>query len=557
MGRAASRSILWIGVMLIVVTATLIACGWRDDARQPGSDQAVVTRMFRLSEAQYLNSVRDIFGPTITLSTGMNEAETRYAGLLAAGEAQRGMTSSAYAAAETMAGEVAAQVFAPANRGVLMPCQPVAAQTFDEACARRFVQSAGRLLYRRTLNGAEVTRLVSVGKEGAAQLDDFYGGMQMALRAMLVSPNFLFRIEESEPDPDVKGTYRLTSVSRASRLSFMLWNTTPDEQLLDAAESGKLLTRRGSEEQVARLMGSPRLVEGVRTFFSDMLGLDGFRTFSKDAQIFPNFTVKATADAPEQALRTIVDMLVFQQSDYRDLFTTRKTFMTPALASAMRIPFAQNRANGAPEFWEPYEFPEDSPYIGLLAQPAFIALNTHPGRTSPTLRGKALREKLLCQEVPPPPANVEFKIAQDTSNPDYRTARQRLRAHATEPVCKGCHKVTDPLGLTLEMFDSAGAFRTTENGAKIDTSGEVDGVPVSNMRELTAALHDNPALTACVVQRLYVYGSGRRVNRFDRERLRELTESFRRDGDFLALLEATATSDSFFREMRKPEGAPR
>jgi hypothetical protein len=476
--------------------------------------------------------------------------------LLAVGAGHRAMTPSAYASAESMAREVADQVFSDANRSVLLPCDPGNAasapagsgKVFDSACAARFIADAGHLLYRRVLTAAEVQDLLQLAAAEAHQFgDDFRAGVKMSLVAMLASPTFLFRIEMAEPDPHKTGAYRLTASSKASRLSFLLWDTTPDTLLLAAAERGDLDTARGLAQQVDRLMASPRLVTGVRTFFADMLGFDQFSTFSKDPQFFPNFTMQATADAPEQTLRTIVDQLVYSQGDYRDLLTTRKTFMTPALAALEHVPMAQARPNGAVQRWQAYEFPAGDPHIGLLAQPAFIALNTHPGRTSPTLRGKAVREKLLCQDVPPPPGDVQFNVVQDTGNPELKTVRQRLMAHAVEPACKGCHKVMDPIGLTLEMFDSAGAYRTTENGVTIDTSGDVDGVRVATMAELTAALHDNRALTACLVRRVYVYGSGKRLSRGDRALLKTLNRDFDKDGNFIKLLRAIAVDDEFYR----------
>ena len=143
--------------------------------------------------------------------------------------------------------------------------------------------------------------------------------------------------------------------------------------------------------------------------------------------------------------------------------------------------------------WQPYEFPPNDPRAGILSQVSFVALHSPPGRSSPTLRGKALREIMLCQRVPAPPGNVEFKIVQDTNNPEYKTARARLDVHRTNPVCAGCHKLIDPMGLALENFDGDGAYRTSENGAKIDASGALDGVTFTDAVGLGKAMHDNPA----------------------------------------------------------------
>src|SRR6185312_12724451 len=176
-------------------------------------------------------------------------------------------------------------------------------------------------------------------------------------------------------------------------------------------------------------------------------------------------------------LRTIVDLLLHRNGDYRDLFTTRDTFLTPALAALYGVPLARAQELGGAIPWVPYHFSDSDPYIGILTQVSFLSLHSHPGRSSPTRRGKALRENILCQKVPPPPGNVDFSLVQNTNDPNFKTARQRLTAHRKEAMCAGCHKITDPVGLALENFDSAGSFRTSENGAPIDASGEYNGKP--------------------------------------------------------------------------------
>ena len=247
------------------------------------------------------------------------------------------------------------------------------------------------------------------------------------------------------------------------------------------------------------MLSSPRLETGVRAFFDDMLGFDDFAVLAKDPSIYPAFIADTVQDAREQTLRTIVDHLVTRKLDYRDLFTTRDTFMSPSLATLYGVP--------TPPGWTPYEIPEDSPRAGLLTQIAFLASHAHPGRSSPTLRGKALRELLLCQKVPRPPPNVDFSLIEDPKS-TLHTARERLAAHRANPVCAGCHKMTDPIGLALENFDGAGQYRDTERGAPIDASGSLDGQTFTDPAGLAKALHDNPALPTCLVKRAYGYGIG-------------------------------------------------
>jgi hypothetical protein len=198
--------------------------------------------------------------------------------------------------------------------------------------------------------------------------------------------------------------------------------------------------------------------------------------------------------------------------------------------------------------WQPYEFPEGDPRSGLLTQLSFVALHSHPGRSSPTLRGKAVRELLLCERVPAPPNNVDFSVVENTDNPKFRTARDRLTAHRSNPTCAGCHAIMDPIGLALEDFDTAGEFRTTENGAPIDASGTLDNAPFKDAAGLGKVLHDDPASSSCLVRRVYEYGVGRTPEKGEALWLNDLTQHFAQDGYRIPeLLRRIATSDAFYR----------
>ena len=497
--------------------------------------------MRRLTEEQYKQVVADIFGPTVELG-GRFEPDPRESGLLAVGAGQVSVTTSGLQQYDIIARSIAAQVTGEKRRAAMIPCKPTNAQSADEACARQFLSLVGRLIYRRPLTEEELDARVQNAKNATEKLGDFYSGLEMSLAGMLVAPQFLFRQEITEPDPNNPGQQRLDAYSKASRLSFFLWNTAPDDQLLTAAENGDLHKRDGLAKQVGRMIASPKLKTGVRAFFEDMLEFDKFSELSKDAEIFPKFNFIAAEDAKEQTLRTIVNHLVSDGGDYRDLFTTRKTYLTRLLGALYRVPVT------TPEGWESYEFSEDSRQAGILTHASFVALHSHPGRTSPTLRGKALREVLLCQKVPDPPGNVDFNIVQDTANPDFKTVRQRLDAHATEPMCVGCHKITDPIGLALENFDTIGGFRMTENGAQIDTSGQLDGVDFSDAVGLGQVVHDHPGLTSCLVNRVFSYGVGRTPTQSEKKWLDSYIEqSFAEKGYRVPqLLQRIATSEAFF-----------
>jgi hypothetical protein len=437
------------------------------------------------------------------------------------------------------AASVASQVVDPENREFLLPCRPAAEDAADNDCAAEFLSKTGRLLYRRPLNDAELALFVESAGSGANTLADFYAGIEIALEAMLLSPDVIFVVDRAEPNPADPARLRLDAFSLASRLSYFLWNAGPDAKLLDAAASGELQTKDGRARAVDRMLASPRLVDGVRAFFDDMFHFNDFRTVTKDPLIYPQYQNATAVAAREQTLRTVIDHLVTEQKDYRDLFTTRSTFMTPALATLDGIATQPG--------WVPYTLPPDSHRAGLLTQVSFLSLHAHPGRGSPTLRGMALREILLCQVVPAPPPNVDFSIL---NNPDskYPTQRDRVMAHQENASCAGCHRIMDPIGLGFENFDGAGRFRESENGVQIDASGNLDGVEFEDAIGLAHALRDNPALPECLVHRLYDYSVGGPADAGDnpREFLNYVNEDFADRGYRLHdLLRTIVLSDAF------------
>jgi hypothetical protein len=510
--------------------------------------------MRRLTQQEYKQIIADVFGPTIKLG-GRFEPDLRDAGLLAVGASEVSVTASGFEQYDAMARTIATQVVDEQHRGSMIPCKPADPTAPDDSCAKAFLARAGRLLYRHPLTEVELQAVVEGAAAAASKDKDFYSGLGLALASMLEAPQFLFRQEIAEPDPDHAGQSRLDAYSKATRLSFFLWDTVPDAQLLDAAEKGELNTESGTAKQVDRMMASPRLQAGVRAFFTDMLGFDTFETLAKDPTLYPKFGPRVAADMQEQTLRTLIDHLLVQKGDYRDSFTTRKTFLTPALASIYHVAIAP--PDGMWNTFVPYEYPADAEQAGILTEGSFVALHSHPGRSSPTIRGKALRQILLCQKVPDPPGNVNFRVVQDTTNPQFKTARERVTAHRTEPTCAGCHKLVDPIGLAMENFDTIGGYRSTENGAAIDASGELDGTKFNDAIGLGKAVHDHPAVPACIVSRVYAYGVGHKATKTEGAWLANTVEKqFAADGyKFPALLRQVATSEAFYRVTPPQTGA--
>jgi len=473
----------------------------------------------RLTAEQFARSIHDVLGDHITVPSRI-DPDDRRAGLLAVGASFASVTPSGFEKYEAAASDVAEQALDAAHRDDLVPCQPVSATASDAECAKASIERVGRRLFRRSLTAEEADPRVSIANQSANELDNFYAGLELALTSLLVSPEFLFRVEESEPDPADPSIMRVSSVSMAARLSYLLWNTTPDEDLLSAGESGALVDEDGLAAQVERLLASPRLETGIRSLFSDIYDFKQFDDglVRKDNELFPVYTQTMIAEAKEQTLRTIVAHLTADK-DYRELFTTSEAFMTRRLGVVYRVPVAT--AQG----WEPYVFPEEARRTGLLSHVSFNALHSHPGRSSATLRGKFVREVLLCQDIPTPPANVDFSIVENTMG-ELRTARERLEQHVTNTACAGCHTLTDPIGLALESFDAVGMLRDEENGALIDTSGELDGVSYEDAAGLGRALRDHPALGPCLVRSLYRYAVGRDPEPGEIGLLEDLNERF-------------------------------
>mgnify|MGYP002009541375 CR=1 FL=1 len=538
---ATAGLISWKGVILAMTLSAFSGCS--DPKSSVTAEQSSVGSPLRtrlLTADQYATSIAQVFGEDIASSVlPPIPPMARTDGLLASGTAFVGVTSDQVSQIQQTAASIAAQVVDQDHRDFLIRCTPEATEAADSNCAALFLKESGRLLFRRPLSDSRLANLVQIADYAAEQTGDFYDGLSLALEAMLISPDFIFIADRAEIAPDKPNQRRLDAFSLASRLSFLLWNAPPDEILLQQAEAGALHTQEGLANAVDRMLGSARLESGVRAFFDDLMAFDEFNSLAKDPIVYPMVTGTTLEHAREQTLRTIVDHLVKQEADYRDLFTTRKTFMSMQLAAVYDTP--------AGEGWLPFEFDEDGPRLGLLTHVSFLAANSHSVRSSPTLRGKALRETFLCQRVPDPPPDVDFSSLEDAE--DAATAKERLAVHNTNPSCAGCHLITDPMGLSLENFDGAGRFRETENGAALDIAGELDGIFYDDIAGLAQATRNHPKLSACLINRLYAYGTGGPVSlRDDRDTLAGFEDRFvENEYKLPALLRDIVLSDAFSR----------
>ncbi len=534
-----------LGLALVGVTGLIPsqqAPAWGQTAAAPQPSKVSVRR---ITESQYRHAIADIFGADIQLNARF-EPEKREDGLLAVGSAQLSLTSSGFEQYFSLAGSIADQALDDKHREATVGCQPVDPKKADAVCARKFITAVGERLFRRPLDKTEIDARLKTAADGASRAGSFNSGIRLALVSLLMAPEYLFRIELAEPDPAKPGSFRLDGYSKASRLSFLLWDAGPDPELLAAAKSGALHTDAGLKKQLARMAASPRFRDGARAFFADMLQLDGFDNLIKDPGAYPKFNQSVADSAKEQTLRTMVDLLVDKKRDYRDIFSSNETFINRYLASVYKVPFASS------DEWAPYTFPASSERAGILTQVSFLSLFAHPAGSSPTRRGVKVHEIFMCEPTPDPPADVDFSKVRDSKS---GTVRGRLLDHMENTGCTACHRRSDPPGLALEHFDGLGQLRLTENGAPIDVSADLDGKKITGAAGLAQYLRNDPKIPACLVRNVYSYGTGHKTDERDEDYLADETAAFAAAGYRLPDLMIQIASSPEFLKAVIPVGA--
>jgi hypothetical protein len=524
------RKRVWFAILAIVFLASLAPA-----LAASGGD---VVSMRRLTEQEYRNSIADIFGTDIVVQ-GVFEPGKRIGGLIEASAAILSITPVGFDSYSKMADNIAVQVTSEKARSRLVSCKPASGTKPDDACAAQFFSHYGQMLFRRPLTRDELQSRVKLANSMTRASSDFYTGLRYGLASLLQSSNFLFRVEVAVPSG--AKDYTLDAYSRAARLSYLMWDTTPDAELLKAAESHKLATPAGLAEQVDRLMASPRLDTGIRAFFSDMLQLDTFDTVSKDALLYPKWNVQLAAAAREETLRTAIDLSLHDNDDMRELMTTPKTFINRNLAAIYGMPFDFDGD------WVPVTFAPEQGRSGIVTQISMLSMFSHPGRSSPTERGVALMDIFLCEPTPTPPNNVDFSVVNNTNGP-LKTVRERLMAHATSSVCASCHTHSDPIGLSLEGFDTIGRHRSIENGQAIDVSATLQGKSFVGAQGLGRFLHDNPKYPSCLARKLYSYAKGVDSQDVEPQEFKAAYKTFSDSGYRMrSLLRSMTESEDFFR----------
>jgi Protein of unknown function (DUF1592)/Protein of unknown function (DUF1588)/Protein of unknown function (DUF1587)/Protein of unknown function (DUF1585)/Protein of unknown function (DUF1595)/Planctomycete cytochrome C len=393
----------------------------------------------------------------------------------------------------------------PSRRKIFV-CRP-AGQQDEEACATKIITTLARRAYRRHINKDEVPELLTPYKT-ARNDGGFELGVRMALQRILVSPNFLFRVEVEPPRVASGSAYRISDLELASRLSFFLWSSIPDEELLSAAERGKLKDPAALAQQVKRMLADPRANTLISNFVSQWLYLRNIETVLPDPAAFPDFDENLRVALAKETELFFQSML-HEDRSILDLLRADYTFLNERLARHYGIPGVTGS-----EFRRVTITNEDRK--GLLGQGSVLTVTSYPNRTSPTLRGKWLLENLLGSPPPPPPPNVpSLKEDQDVSK---LTMRQRMQLHQSNAVCASCHSRMDPLGFALENFDGLGRWRPADSSGLLPDGTNVNG-PVG-LRKVLLSKSDQFVATA--TERLLTYGLGRGVEPFDMPAVRKI-----------------------------------
>ncbi len=445
----------------------------------------------------------------------------------------------------TITGPHDARVGDTPSRDRIFVCEP-ATEADEPGCVRQIVATLARRAYRRPVTDAEVATLLGFYEVARADGRGFEAGVQRALQRLLVSPDFIFRIEHDPADAEPDSIYRISDLELASRLSFFLWSSAPDDELLATAEAGRLREPGVLDQQVARMLRDQRAQALVANFAGQWLYLRNVPHTIPDARRFPDFDDNLRA-AMRRETELLFETIAREDRSALELLTARYTFVNERLARHYGIP------NVYGSHFRRIDLPDDSPRGGLLGQASILMVTSYPNRTSPVLRGKWLLENILGSPPPDPPADVP-PLEESSGEGHAQSMREQMLLHRANPVCASCHKVMDPLGFALENFDAVRAWRATDADAPIDATGALpSGVPFDGPGELRdALLHDPSLFVEVVTERLLTYALGRGVEYYDHAAIRAIGRAAAGDGyRFSSLIQGIVESVPF--QMRRTQ----
>jgi hypothetical protein len=434
-------------------------------------------------------------------------------------------------------------ISATPSRQVIFSCRPSKSLS-ARACASQIMDRLGTKAYRRPLTQKDRDGLMAFYDRGAKN-GGFEEGVRLALQAMLASPYFVFRFEPLPANAVVGKDYQISDIDLASRLSFFLWGSIPDETLLNLAKNKQLSKPAVLEAQVHRMLKDPRSEALASRFAGQWLRLQDLDKVHPDAYLFPDFN-QQLADAMIRETELFFNSIVKEDRSVLDLYSANYTYVNEELARHYGIP------NVSGDQFRRVEYP-DSTRRGILGQGSVLVQTSLANRTSPVLRGKWVMEVLIGMPPPPPPPNVP-SLDQTADGKDGRplTTRERMELHRKNPTCKACHQYMDPIGLSLDNFDVTGRWRYRENAVPLDTRGNYyDQTPISSPSDLSRVLLKRPTpLMRNFAENMLAYATGRRMEATDQTLIRQITDKAATDDyKFSAFVMGTVTSP-IFRERR-------
>jgi mono/diheme cytochrome c family protein len=431
----------------------------------------------------------------------------------------------------------------PSRRRIFV-CHPVKPSD-EEGCAKEILSNFARRAYRRPVTDADLQMPLKFYRDTRTG-EGFEAGIERGLRALLISPEFLFRVEQDPANIAPNTAYRLSDLELASRLSFFLWSSIPDDELLGLAIEGKLKQPAVLEKQVRRMLGDARSEALVNNFADQWLYLRNLETIIPDARAFPDFD-----DNLRQAMRRETELffesIMREDRNVLDLLSANYTFLNERLAKHYGIP------NVYDSQFRRVTFDANNVRGGLLGQASILTVTSYADRTSPVIRGKWILTNIVGSPPPPPPPNVP-PLKDNASAGKVLTMRERMAAHRANQPCAGCHRLMDPVGFSLENYDAVGRWRTTDEDAPIDTSGNLpDGAQFVGVSGLRHALLSRPELfVTTLTEKLLTYGLGRGLESYDAAAVRKIVRDARNnDYRFSSLILGIVDSTPF--QMRRSQ----
>jgi hypothetical protein len=430
------------------------------------------------------------------------------------------------------------------SRKMIFSCHPTTGAARQRACAEEIVDRIGSRAYRRPLTVSEKKSLMRF-YDAAAPAGGFDEGVRTTLQAILSSPRFVFRFEAMPPKAVEGHDYPISDLDLASRLSFFLWGSIPDQQLLTLAQQKRLSEKKTLEREVKRMLADPRAEALSIRFGSQWLRLQDLEKVHPDAFLFPDFDLQM-ADAMRQETELFFTDLVRNDKSILDLFTADYTFVNERLAKHYGIP------NVVGTEFQKVKYP-DASRRGILGQGSMLVQTSLGNRTSPVLRGKWVMEVLIGMPPPPPPPGVpDLEETKDAKDGKQLTTRERMEIHRANATCRACHQYMDPIGLALDNFDVTGKWRYRENAMPLDTRGQLyDGTQITSPAELTTALIKRPIpLVRSFTENLMAYATGRRVEDYDQPAVRAIAKEAESKGYRVSSFIMGVVNSNAFRSKR-------